>query len=481
MPAFARPLGFAALLAFVLAACAAPAPTDEPVDTNPATPSVAANGICPDIPYFLQDSPRSNFSLAAEFYRNANSADEANTAARTDAFCAAYTYLQWLVENEPLYTGGETQDDRNFLRLANVYEYYATQVEEADERRAYLDSALVTRQRGEQALQSAGVSYERFPRELREGYFYYSYADVYDDASRQQFDAFNRAFEAQPDSLDDWYLQQLFTLSAELYEDPVERASYIDTIAPYIDDASYRDYATQIAELARTPPDPIAAGGASLAETLVAKYNANPQSLSETEREQIFAIAARADSLIINAGGDPDAIQDTYFDEIVSGANITDPNQLFALFVRSWRRGDRAQAEEYFNQAIANSSSNAQRADFYYSRAQRGFGSAGSLLQQALSYQPSHGPTLFLQARNYADGIGRPSSVDGRAAYWCLADRFNRVAATGDPRVASAARRTAAGYNRAGPSREDYFFKSWTPGQSIRATSGSVSCTTRVR
>jgi hypothetical protein len=71
--------------------------------------------------------------------------------------------------------------------------------------------------------------------------------------------------------------------------------------------------------------------------------------------------------------------------------------------------------------------------------------------------------------------------VDGRAAYWCLADRFNRVAATGDPRVASAARRTAAGYNRAGPSREDYFFKGWSPGQTIRASAGSVSCTTRVR
>ncbi|MEM1056369.1 MAG: hypothetical protein AAGI52_12660 [Bacteroidota bacterium] len=479
-------LGFAALAAVVLAACAAPPPADEPVvETTRATETVttASNGICPDRAYFIQENVRANYSLAAEFYRNANSAAETNDRVRVDAFCSAYTYLKWLTANEPLFTGGEP-DDRNFLRLANIYEFFATQDE--DNRKVYLDSALQTRELGVEALNAAGVAFETFPRDLREGYFYYSYSDAYDDASRRQFDAFNSAFEADPEEMEDWYLQQLFTLSAEIYEQPTERADFIDSLVPYMDDTGYAQYATQIAELARTPPaDPSQTATPELIASLVTKYNTDPESLDDTERRQIFAAANQLPEQVTEAGGDTEAIQDAYFDDIVGALLEQDPDRLsasqfYALFRRSWRRGDRAQAEEYFNQAIAKANA-AQSADFYYARASAGLGSRGSLLQQALSFQPSHGPTLYAQAQAYANSAGRPSSVDGRAAFWCVADRFNRVAASGDPRVASIARRAAAQYNRSGPSREDYFFKGWTPGQSIRASSGGVSCTTRVR
>ena len=481
-----RPLGLLALpLALLVAACAAPAPADTVVvdtSTPTTTVSTAANGICPDTPYYLQDNVRSNFSLAAEFYRNANSAEEENIAARTDAFCASYTYLKWLVENEPLYTGGDP-DDRNFLRLANVYEFYATQVEDEDKRLAYLDSSVMMREQGVEALRAAGVDYDQYPRDLREGYFYYSYADAYDDASQRQFDAFNRAFEAQPDSLDDWYLGRLVELSAELYEDPMERADYLETLAPNFDNAGTTSYLTQLIEYTRTPPaDPTQTVTPDAVADLVAKYQADPQSLTEAERRTLFGTANQLPDLITEAGGDPDAIQDTYFDEIVAGSvDQLSASQLYALFRRSWRRGDRSQAEEYFNQAVAKAASNAQRADFYYSRAASGLGNASSLYQQALSLPAQPRPDALRAGPQLRQRHRPPLQRRQRAAYWCLADRFNNVAATGDPRVASAARRTAAGYNRAGPSREDYFFKGWSPGQTIRASSGSVSCTTRVR
>ncbi|HIG74494.1 MAG TPA: hypothetical protein EYQ24_07940 [Bacteroidetes bacterium] len=480
-------LGFAALVAVVLAACAAPPPADTPVlDTTP-TPTettTSSNGICPAVPYYIQDNARSNYSLAAEFYRNATGAGDDNLRVRTDAFCSAYTYLKWLVENEPLYTGGEP-DDRNFLRLANVYEFFATQ--DSVNTRAYLDSSLMVREQGVEALEGAGVEYDQYARDLREGYFFYSFAGQYEDASQRQFEAFNSAFEAQPDSVDDWYLQQLFALSAEIYEDPVERADYIDRIVPYMEDAAFAQYATQISEIARTPPaSPTGGLTPDRIGELVAMYQTDPQSLSDEEKQLLFAASNQLPEIVTEAGGEPEAIQDTYFDFVVGrileqNPDRLDASQYYALFRRSWRRGDRDQAESYFNEAITKAANDGQRADFYYARASAGLGSSGSLLQRALSYQPNHGPSLFLQARNYASSIGRPSSVEGRAAYWCLADRFNRVAASGDPRVASLARRTAAQYNRAGPTREQYFFLGWTPGQTIRASAGGVSCSTRVR
>ncbi|MEM6327016.1 MAG: hypothetical protein AAF791_07860 [Bacteroidota bacterium] len=488
MPRFLRPFGAVAFAAVVLAACAAPPPADMPVlDTTPTVttePAVADNGICEARMFFLSDNVRQNYSLAAEFYRNATGATEENLRVRTDAFCSAYPYLMWLLDNEPLYTGGEP-DDRNFLRLANIYEFYATQ--DSLKRKVYLDSALTTRTMGVEALTAANISYDEYARDLREGYFYYSYSDVYDDASQRQFDAFNSAFEAKPDSLDDWYLSRLVELGAELYEDPMERADYMESLVPAFDNATTARYVAGLVEYARTPPaDPAQAATPDLVASLITKFDADPQSLDDTERRQLFAASNQLPDLVEENGGNPEAIQDAYFDDIVGALLEQNPDalsasQFYALFRRSWRRDNREQAEEYFNQAIAKAETNAQRADFYYARAAGGLGSRSSLLQQALSYQPQHGPSLYAQAQAYASGVGRPSSPEGRAAFWCLADRFNRVAASGDPRVASRARRAAAGYNRAGPAREDYFFKGWSPGQSIRASSGSVSCTTRVR
>ncbi|MEM6326440.1 MAG: hypothetical protein AAF791_04915, partial [Bacteroidota bacterium] len=72
--------------------------------------------------------------------------------------------------------------------------------------------------------------------------------------------------------------------------------------------------------------------------------------------------------------------------------------------------------------------------------------------------------------------------VTARAAYWCLADAFREVAASGDPRVTANARRAVQGYERAAPTREQYIFSTdWTPGTVIQARSGGVTCTTRVR
>ena len=82
-----------------------------------------------------------------------------------------------------------------------------------------------------------------------------------------------------------------------------------------------------------------------------------------------------------------------------------------------------------------------------------------------------------------ADELGRPSSVRGRFAFWCLADIYRNVAAsTSDSRIASTARRAAAQYERAGPTREQYRSLGLEPGDSVTATLGaSGTCTTRVR
>lgn len=215
---------------------------------------------------------------------------------------------------------------------------------------------------------------------------------------------------------------------------------------------------------------------------LVSKFGADPESLSTPERTSIFRIAVEMPNVVADTGGDPEEIQNYYLDELVrEHIDRLSASQLYALFDRSHRRSDRARAEEYFGKALCKAASDSVRADFYYSRAASGAGDRDSLYAIALQYVPSHGPTGFAMAREVARGIGRPSTLEERAAYWCLADHFREVAASGDPRVAELARRTAERYERAGPSRDEYFFRDPIPGATIRASSGTISCTTRVR
>jgi hypothetical protein len=155
--------------------------------------------------------------------------------------------------------------------------------------------------------------------------------------------------------------------------------------------------------------------------------------------------------------------------------------QRLAFAIRVYRRGDAQRAAYYSDQALETASDDAQRADFVYSLAARGHADADSLYRRALDYQPNHGPARFALARLFAAGIGQPRSVDERAAYWCLADRFREVAASGDTRVTTAAEQAAKSYERAGPSREDYSILGWTRSQSVELTSGVVSCSTIVR
>ncbi len=259
-------LPLATLLA--LAACSAPPPATPSVPPPEAsTIAVSADGFCSDIFVHFMAETRQNFSLAAEYYRSASA--ESDPLVRRDAYCAASSYLRWLLDNAPLYTGG-APDDRNFLRLANVYEYFAAT--EGAPRRSYLDSALALRARGLALYNATGATPDVWTRDLHEGLFFFANADAYPDASRREFEALRRAFAARPDSLDDWYLRRLATASGEFIDAPEARATFLEALAAPMEDQAYADYLEAIAQGIRAPA--AVAPVASSVEPLLAAFSA---------------------------------------------------------------------------------------------------------------------------------------------------------------------------------------------------------------
>ena len=466
----------------VFAACSPPPATGSASSRTTAAgpaPSTPANfgpgEYCAETYVLLQPTTRANFSLGSEYYRSGD-------------YCAAYVYIRHLVDTEPLFTG-EDPDDRNFLRMAAIYEDFAAQVDSTNraEKLAYLDSSLMVRRQGVEALKAQNIAYDPYLRDLREGFFYFQNSDFYEDAADRQFAAFNRAREAQPDSLEDWYINQLYIASADEYGEEIpnpRRADYIAQLAQIVDDPALKTTYTTYAEYIRTEPEAGIAdigdgGNDTVVQGLLTDLDAG--NLSGNRLLTLLATAQQQPERIEALDADPDEVVSRIVRLPEIENQVDNPRLLVALSFRAYREGDRTRGNELFDRAIANAGSNSQRADLFYTRGSSQFGAASDF-NRALEYFPSHGPSLYRRAGLIGDAVGRQSSLRGRFAYWCLADIYRNVAAVSSGQVRDASRRAAAQYERAGPTREQYFLEGFRPGQSVSASLGAYgSCSTRVR
>ncbi len=471
---------FALVGGAALAACAGPTGTtadSRPINTTPYVPEdgpqYGPGDYCADTYVIVQPETRANFSLGSENYRNGD-------------YCAAYPYLQWLLENDPLFTG-EDPDDRTFLRMAAVYEDFAAHVDSTDPggRRAYLDSALTVRAAGEAAMDEAGIAYDPFLRDLREGFFYYQNGDLYENSEELQFEAFRRAFEAQPDSVDDWYLSQLFNGSAAEFGNEVpnaSRADFVANLAGAADGTDLQSFFNEYETFLRTEPQgTVGVGDDAAVEALVADLAAG--TISDEDALSLLAVIIQQPERLEALGEDVTELRSQVLRLPAVTNQVDNPRTLVALAFQAFRDGDSARGNDLFDRAIENAESNAQRADFYYARANAGYGNVSQLINQALRAYPAHGPSLYRRAGLMAQSVGTQRSLRGRFAYWCLADEYRNVAArTTDSRIASLARTAAARYERAAPTREQYFLEGFEPGQTVSASLGAYgSCSTRVR
>jgi hypothetical protein len=147
-------------------------------------------------------------------------------------------------------------------------------------------------------------------------------------------------------------------------------------------------------------------------------------------------------------------------------------------------RGDETLGDTLFAAALDLAVSDRQRADFLSARAEAGLGDVRELTDRAVALVPWHAQSLYRRAGLLADAIGRPMSLEGRMAYWCLADEYRRVAAlSDDERVAEQARAAADRYEARAPNLQSAaILDGPKPGQTITVPLvDGAACTTVVR
>ncbi len=452
----------------LMMACAAPASTTG-ADSSPGSDAApggadyvavhdsgSVSPICPDVNYYLTDQVGANRSVGATNYENGDP-------------CGALLYLRWVRDNDPLYTGG-APDDRTYWRLSDIYEQLAAAAgDHATLRKTYLDSSRTMLVEAQAALGAASLPINRARYLLDDGRFYETYAEDFPDEQDGVYDLYLEAFRVDPEFLTDAYLNRLAQKAMERGQ---EQSVVVDLLQELIAQADEATYLQQAYESASAPAYSSMTWPERL-EELMAEIRGGDR---DPEKLRLAIAIAQQEE------------RDDYIDELLplyADQNPT-PELLCALAGRSARSGDIDTAQRQMADGIGMATSNVQKRDCAYrtaAGAQAGgnSGAAYRFAGQALQYDSGHGRSLYLQAAIVA-GTVRGGGIQARAAYWCLADMFNRAAATGDPAIAGRARSAAARYNRAAPSQQEYFFNpGWRPGQRVSSSTGYGSCSTTVR
>ena len=451
-------LGLAAWM--LVMACAAPASTSDPSGGTPDAPSeyvavhdsASVSPICPDVNFYLTETVSANYSVGTSNYQNGD-------------YCGALLYLRWVRDNDALYTGADP-DDRTYWRLADIYEQLAAMAGDDEMlHQAYFDSTLAIHTEAQNALAAAGLPVNKARYLLDEGRFYETYADEYPDQQDGVYDLYLEAFREDPEFVNDAYLNRMAQMVMER-GDRDEAVELLQELIAQAEDATYLEQAYASASA------PAFMSWTDRLEELMAAIRGGDRD-SENLRMAI-AIAQQEE-------------RDDYIDELLPLYADQNPTTelLCALGSRAARNGQIEAAQGHVSEGIALATSNSQKRDCAYRAAAGAYssnrGAAYRFAGQALQYDSGHGKSLYLRASIVA-GTVRGGGIQARAAYWCLADMFNRAAATGDPAIAGRARSAAARYNRAAPSQQEYFFNpGWRPGQRVTSSTGYGSCTTTVR
>ena len=400
-----------------------------------------------------EDDVRMNYSLYYEAYKN-------------DDFAFALPYLNWMLENAPLYP---QNDDRNFDRAYRAYKALAEAQEDDAAKRAYADSAMTVLGTMVTTLEDNSVEADRYGTAIRRGNLY---RDFYGDSSvAEQCAAYREAFDMKPEDTDDYYIN--FTLGCVLREsaetnDADALITFYDEALVHLDDPAY----------AQTLIEPYLDPEVKM-ENLLAKYDDPAVTLTDEQIEELFGLAVQFDRKGIITELAPRMA------ELKPTVGLL--RQLAGIAADS---GDDEGAILRYEQALELSDATEdpakksdQKRDIYYAMATMAnnkgqSASARNYAKKALQYESGHAPSLYLIGLVYA-AAAKYDSVDAKAPLWVAVDYFNR-AAGGDGQAASAARQAAGRYRAYFPTREDLFFLDIQEGQSYKV-GGWINETTTVR
>ena len=353
--------------------------------------------------------------------------------------------LHWLLQNDP---GFHRNKDQNFDRGVQIYEALANAEEDAERKRAYLDSALTLLDRAVPVLRQVGAEVDEFEWTLRKGRFIQMHIDALQDVKEQAVESYWACYRLDSLKLDPYYLDvlvgDLYTKGdlggaldflRELTDTRGEEIGVKGLVTKYFTVIPPEEQIAFLEEQLEAKPDD--------AEIIVQLFELYEQ---EAYHGKMIALAPK----ILAMDPTPRALR------LISRMYLEDGNAEAAMDVFEQLKAlpdVEIVAQDYYNMGIAHQD-------------QESFGEAISFYRQALDLDADYGEAKLAIANLYATAAST-CGIDGReqaAVFWLIADAYSRA---GD--AAGAARMKTAF-----PTAEDIFYvQKWVPGESTQV---SYSC-----
>ncbi|NND73060.1 MAG: tetratricopeptide repeat protein [Rhodothermales bacterium] len=372
-------------------------------------------------------------------------------------FESALPNLRWILENAP---AAPRKNDINFERAVTIYKEIGLTRESEEERRAYLDSALVVLDTAVEKLQSIDIAVDEFEWILKKGKFLQENAENLPDLQSEIGPLYERAYEMKSEEIDPYYIN--YVISHYVNEDDKQGA--VDYMERVEETRGEEVAVVEILDKWRgalfTSPD-------EKYDFLLTQYEKTPDdteiisSLFEVameleEREMLYELSDKMLQMDPNAN----TIR------LVAGMKIEDAeySEAYSLLEQALQmEGDSKNAETYYNMGVA------QQEMGRLSRARTHY-------RQALQVNPKFGEALVAIGDLYVSAISSCGSFEreDRAVYWLVTDYYDRAIRV-KPALAPSVRQKISSYKGVYPDQEMLFFKNWNVGDRYTVDYGCYS------
>lgn len=386
-------------------------------------------------------------------------------AYRADDYEKAIRFGRWIWKDMPetLEGYGGFELVKNLDRLSDIYADYAEELEDEEQKQAYLDTAEVIY---EQVFENFD-DIDEYKWHFQRGRFYQSNSSAIEDGMEKAVEDYMAAYELNPEKLvgqADGYYVRIILREMVNKEQKDEALALMEEATPYASDELKNNFNDMRDDLFDTPEERI--------DFLTDQLEDDP------ENEELLT-----------------ELRDIYEDEDMTeeardinerlyevNPNYENTKALAEIYVDN---SDYEDAIDYLEEAIEKADSDNDKADLAMELSgvhlnMNNHEEARDAARNAMDYRPDWGDAYMQMASIYADAIDECASGDlgrrDRAVYWLVID-YLQEAKSVDSSVANRADDQIESYSSAAPRSEDiHFTDEWSEGEEITVDGSLGDC-----
>ncbi len=355
-----------------------------------------------------------------------------------------------------------------YIHGTKIVEHFIANAADEDTKQAYIDTLMMVYDNRIQYFGQEGLVLGR------KGVSMLKYRQ---DQVQEAFDVFARSFELRGDKTEYFALKYYMNTAAVLFSSEILTKENVVEIYSNVSDA----IASQLQNVTENKKAKIqkasedieqifvnsgAADCAAIISLFGPKFDANPE---DTD------LAKKIVDLLDRGTGDECKLSDLYMNAAVAVYGVEKTSSsAHSIGQGYFKRGDGANAEKYYKEAIELEEEPAKKADMYYElgllyyNTLKNYSAARIAARNALGEDPNYAKAYMLIGRLYAaTGCGE-TAFEKKSVNWLIVDQFVKAkSVTEDEDIIKEANELIGRYSSRFPTLEEVFWLNLSEGQTV--------------